>query len=124
MGHDLGGILIKQMLCLLLQFMASACPKHKDTMNAIFAIVFFGTPHKGPVHIHRPVTGFKKFVEGLKKLFGIAGAPPDLMAALQIAGMFNLGLENSWHGQKGRYLFLSVFETMNVVSQHTNISID
>jgi hypothetical protein len=117
MGHDLGGILIKQVL---FQTMASADPKHKDTLDAIFAIVFFGTPHQGPAHIPRPVAGFKKFAEDLKKSFGITGMPSDLMAALQTAGMFDLGLEDSWHAQKGRYRFLSVCETMNAVSQNPN----
>ncbi|KAL2064442.1 hypothetical protein VTL71DRAFT_4936 [Oculimacula yallundae] len=39
-GHSLGGILIKQMLC-------ATNPTHQNIIKATYGLVFFGTPHRG-----------------------------------------------------------------------------
>ena len=118
MGHDVGGLLVKQAL---VKAASTQDTRHHETMQAVFAIVFFGTPHTGPTVAQlQPVeTGFAKVFSGLFSC-GSCGSRPqkttDLMVMLSQAGMFDYGLEEGWKHQVGRYRYLSCVETINPVS--------
>jgi hypothetical protein len=120
MGHDVGGLLIKQAL---VKAPTMQDPRHYETMQAVFAIVFFGTPHTSPITAEQSVdSGFGRFFSGL---WSCGSRPPketDLLTMLSQAGMFDYGLEEGWKHQVGRYQYLSCIETINPVSFSHSLS--